>query len=113
MQASRGRDSCRGNRDEELAVYAGKGKAPNAEEISAAGLAPVGAKPGVYVADAVEVTAKITAINYNKRTATLALPDGTSQAIKVGKQVNLGNFKTGDDVTVEYAEAMALTVTKG
>lgn len=91
----------------------GKGKAPNAEAISAVGLAPVGAKPGVYVADAVEVTAKITAINYNKRTATLALPDGTSQTIKVGKQVNLGNFKSGDDITVEYAEAMALTVTKG
>lgn len=44
---------------------------------------------------------------------TLALPDGDSQTVKDGKQVNLANVKTGDDVTVQYAEAMALNVTEG
>ena len=98
---------------EELAVFIGKGAAPSAAAANAIGLAPVGAKPAVYLADAVEVTAKITAINSSKRSVTLALPDGTSQTVKVGKQVNLANVKTGDDVTVQYAEAMALNVTKG
>ncbi len=98
---------------EELAIFIGSGAPPSASGAAAVALAPVGARPGAYVADAVQVTARITAIDSKTRKVTLALPDGTSQTIKVSKNVDLAKVKNGSNVTVQYAEAMALTVTKG
>jgi hypothetical protein len=97
---------------EELAVFLGTGAPPSAAGATAVALAPVGAKPGGVMADTVQVTAKVTAIDSKKRQVTLALPDGTSKKVKAGKQINLSAVQVGDNVTVQHTEALAITVEK-
>ena len=96
----------------ELAVSLGRGKAPSASATGAVALAPVGAKPGAVMANTVQITARITAINSTTRMVTLKLPNGTLKTLKVDPAVNLGKAKVGDNVTVRHTEAMAITVAK-
>jgi len=97
---------------EELAVFLGKGNPPSAAAGVTVALAPVGAKPGGLMADTVRVTARITAIDAKTRKVTLTLPDGSTETVKAGKQVDLSGVKPGDDVTVQHTEALAITVEK-
>ena len=97
---------------EELAVFLGNGAPPSAAGAGAIALAPVGAKPGGVMADTVEITAKVTAIDAKHRKVTLSLPDGTSKKVKAGKQVNLSAVKIGDNVTVQHTESLAITLEK-
>ena len=97
---------------EELAVFLGTGEPPSATGASGVALAPVGAKPGGVMADTVQVTAKVTAIDANKRKVTLALPDGSTKTVKAGKKVDLSGVKIGDNVTVQHTESLAITVEK-
>jgi hypothetical protein len=97
---------------EELAVYLGKGNPPSAAGAAGVALAPVGAKPGGMVADTVQITAKVTAVDAAKRKVTLELPDGSKPTVKAGKQVDLSGIKVGDNVTVQYAESVAITMEK-
>jgi len=97
---------------EELAVYLGTGAPPSATGGAGVALAPIGAKPGAVMADTVKITAKITAIDAQRRAVTLSLPDGTSKKVKAGKQVNLSAVKVGDNVTVQHTEAVAISVEK-
>jgi len=97
---------------EELAVFLGAGAPPSAAGATTVALAPVGAKPGGVMADTVQVTAKVTAIDAKKRKVTLALPDGTSKTVKARKQINLAGVKIGDNVTVQHTESLAITVEK-
>ena len=97
---------------EELAVFLGTGAPPSATGATAVALAPVGAKPGGVMADTVQVTAKVTAIDSKTRKVTLALPDGTSKKVKAGKQINLSAVQVGDNVTVQHTESLAITVEK-
>jgi hypothetical protein len=96
----------------ELAVSIGHGKAPSASATDAVALAPVGAKPGAIMANTVQLTAKVTAINTGTRMVTLKLPDGSSKTLKVDPAVDLAKAKVGDNVTVRHTEAMAITVAK-
>jgi len=95
---------------EELAIFLGAGDPPSAAAASGVALAPVGAKPGAVVANAAQITAKVTSIDAGTRHVTLELPDGSTKAVKVGKHVNLDNVKVGDTVTAQYAESVAITV---
>jgi hypothetical protein len=97
---------------EELAVFLGTGNPPSAAGAAGVALAPIGAKPGGMIADTVQVTAKITAIDAKHRKVTLSLPDGTSETVKAGKQVDLSRVKVGDTVTVQHTESLAITVEK-
>jgi len=97
---------------EELAVFLGTGTPPSAVGATGVALAPIGAKPGGMVADTVQITAKITAIDVKHRKVTLSLPDGTSETVKAGKQVDLSRVKVGDSVTVQHTESLAITVEK-
>lgn len=97
---------------EELAVFLGAGAAPSAAGAAGVALAPIGAKPGGLIANTIEITAKVTAIDASKRKVTLALPDGTSKTVKAGQQINLAAVKIGDSVTVQHTETLALTVEK-
>ena len=88
---------------EELAVFVKKSDA----------LAPLGAKPGVVMADTRMITAKIEAVNYKNRTVTLKGPEGNTKTLKVGKNVkNFKDVKKGDEVAMRYTEAMAIIVEK-
>jgi len=98
---------------EQLVVFVRKSGEPASD--GAAGLvalAPVGAKPGVLMANTEEVTAKVEAIDLQRRKATLRFPDGKSKTFKVRKDVDLTKAKLGDDVVFQTTEALAITVEK-
>lgn len=75
-------------------------------------LAPKGAKPGVIVAGAVKVTATVTAIDEDKRTATLRFDDGTDETFPVRDDIDLSKRKEGEKVVFLITETVALSVEK-
>ena len=81
-------------------------------EAAAVGLAPVGAKPGMFMADTIQVDAKIAAINLKGHKATLLFSDGKSKTFKVRDDVDLAKVSLGQDVTIRTTEAMAILVEK-
>ena len=98
---------------EEIAVFLSRDNAPpSASETTVVALAPVGAKPGMLVADTIQITARIIAIDSNKRKVTLQFPDGRTKELKVRKTVDLTGLKPGDDVTMRLTEGIAIVVEK-
>ena len=85
---------------------------PSASEVTVVALAPVGAKPGMLMADSIQITARITAIDSNKRKVTLLFSDGSTKTLKVRKTVDLTGVKPGDDVTMRLTEGIAIVVVK-
>jgi hypothetical protein len=75
-------------------------------------LAPKGAKPGGLIAEAVQVTGTVTAIDATKRTATLKFEDGTTKTLPVRGDVDLGKRKVGDKVVFRVTEMIAIRVGK-
>jgi len=75
-------------------------------------LAPKGARPGGVVAAVQQVTAKVSAIDLKKHTATLQFPDGSTKTIVVRKDVDLTKRRVGEEVVIRYTEAVALSVEK-
>jgi hypothetical protein len=75
-------------------------------------VAPKGAKPGIMVADTVQVTAKVVAIDAKHHTATLQLPDGSTQTIPVRKDVDLAKRRVGEEVVIRETQSQALSVEK-
>jgi hypothetical protein len=71
--------------------------------------------PGVAgVAKTVEITATITAIDAKKREVTLKGPQGNEVVVEAGPRVrNFSQMKVGDQVKVEYVEALTLELKKG
>lgn len=99
---------------ESTAIFVRKpGEGPSAEEVSTVGVAPRGQKPAGIMADTIEVTATVKAINYKKRTVTLEGPEGNAVTLKVDKEVKkLKQVKKGDEVVVRHTEAVAIVVRK-
>ena len=98
---------------EQLVVFVRKnGEPANDGEAAAVALAPVGAKPGVVMANTVEVTAKVEAIDLGRRKATLRFPDGQSKTFRVRPDVDMTKAKLGDEVVIRTTEAVAITVEK-
>ena len=98
---------------EELVVYvAGAGETPGDGEAQLVALAPKGAKPGALMAEAIQVTAKVTAIDVEHRKATLRLEDGTTRTVAVRPDVDLSKRKVGDSVVIRITEALAIQVAK-
>ena len=75
-------------------------------------LAPKGAQPGGVVAEAVKVTATVTAIDQVKRTATLRFDDGTTETFAVRDDIDLSKRKVGEKVVFIVTEMVALSVEK-
>jgi hypothetical protein len=98
---------------DELVAYLAAVGAPPAEGAAAAVvLAPKGAKPGGVVADTVQVTATVTAIDLKHHKATLQFTDGTTRTIAVRKDVDLTQRKVGEQVVIRSTEALAISVEK-
>lgn len=99
---------------EELAIYVRKADAPpQATETKAIELAPKGQKPGGVVADTVEITANVEAIDYQTRAIALKGPLGNIRIFKVSDAVERFNeIKPGDQVVIRVTEAIALAVVK-
>ena len=98
---------------EELAVYLAEAGAPPGDGTAAlVALAPKGAKPGGMMAETVQVTAKVSAIDLDHHKATLEFPDGTSKTVPVRKDVDLTKRHVGEEVVIRTTEALALSVEK-
>ena len=97
----------------ELVVYvAGEGETPTDSGAGMVALAPEGAKPGAIVAQTTQVTAKVTAIDVERRKATLQFSDGSTKTVAVRRDVDLSKRKVGDKVVIRMTEAVAITVNK-
>jgi hypothetical protein len=98
---------------EESAIYLVSGGAPAGMEGAAAiGVAAQGEKPAILMAETIEVTATVVAIDSHEHTVTLELEDGTHQEVDVPKSRDLSNVGLGDSVRVRLTEALAVSVTK-
>ena len=75
--------------------------------------APKGDQPGGLVAETTQVTAKIIAIDLEKRTATLQFDDGITQTFPVRADVDLSRLKMGEQVVFRVTEMIAISVEKG
>jgi len=71
-------------------------------------------KPGVVVADEVEITAMVESVNYQDRTVTLVGPKGNATTLKLpDASQNVDQVQAGDNVRVRYLESTALYVRSG
>lgn len=96
---------------EQLAVYMASDAAPPGEGAAAlVTLAPKGAKPGGVVAQAVQTTATVIAIDLKRHRATLAFSDGTSKTVAVRKDVDLRQRTVGERIVIRVTESLALSV---
>ena len=69
--------------------------------------------PGGRMVRTATITATVEAIDYKKRTVTLKGPEGRSQTLTVGPEAKRFNeVKKGDQVTVDYTLATAISVSK-
>ncbi len=106
-------DQVKATLTEALVVYMATDAPPQAQgEATAVAFAPVGAKPGVLMANTVQIKAKVTAIDLEHRKATLEFPDGTTHKVTVRKDVDLSKRKVGEEVVIRTTDALAITVEK-
>lgn len=98
---------------QELVVYLREKGAP-AEDGAAAviGRAPEGNKPAIIMAGTEEITTIVKAIDLKAHTATLQLPDGSSQVVNVRPDVELKKSQIGKEVVIRKTAAIALAVEK-
>lgn len=95
---------------DEMALYLRRdGAPPSTGEADAVAVAASSAERDVFMADTVQVTARVTAIDTAARAVTLQFANGTTRTIKVGKSVNLANIAVGNDVVARVTEAMMVT----
>ena len=99
---------------EELAIYVRKAEpGPMAAEARTVELAPKTQGPGGIMTDTKQVVANVEAIDYASRTITLQRPDGSVRTFKVSDAVEkFDQIKKGDQVVLEYTEAIAISVEK-
>jgi ABC-type Fe3+-hydroxamate transport system substrate-binding protein len=98
---------------EERAIFVRKAdQPPTADEEQTVQLAPKGKMPAGVVADTVQITANVEAIDYQKRTVILKGPEGNVRTIKVEGVKHLDQIKVGDQVVVRVTEAFALSGVK-
>ena len=99
---------------EAVALYIGKrGEKPEAEAGLVAATSAKGQKPAAVVVEAVDVSATVQAIDREKRTVTLGLPDGREITTRVDKSVKgFDNLKKGDSVHARFTEAIAISIEK-
>lgn len=99
---------------EELAIYVRKSQeGPMAAETRTVELAPKDKAPGGIVTKTKQLVANVEAIDYKGRMISLQRPDGTSKTFKVSDAVErFDQIKKGDQVVLEYTEAIAISVEK-
>jgi hypothetical protein len=98
---------------EELVVYLDEEGASVPDRAAAmVALAPKGAQPGGLVAETVQVTATVTAIDRTNRTATLQFEDGSSKTFPVRDDIDLSKRKVGEKVVFRATEMIAISVEK-
>jgi hypothetical protein len=79
------------------------------------GGAVVGTAPGkAVIAETIKIPATITAVDKSTRDITLKGPQGNLVTVTAGPEVkNFDKLKAGDQVDVQYVEALSLELKKG
>lgn len=72
--------------------------------------APLGNKPGMLMADTLEITAIVKGMDTIQRTATLQLPDGSQRTIKVRPDVEMKDEYLGRELVLRITSAVAISV---
>jgi hypothetical protein len=75
-------------------------------------VAPKGGKPAGVAASTSVITARVEAIDPQKRLVTLRGPKGNTVTVRAGDEVNLARIKKGDQVEATYTQALAVAVDK-
>jgi len=75
-------------------------------------VAPKGAKPGGFVAETIQITGTVVAIDQEKRIVTLRFDDGTFKAFSVRDDIDLTRHNKGERVVFQITEMIAITVEK-
>lgn len=98
---------------EELVVQmAGADEFVEQGDAAVVALAADGAKPGGLFAETIQIAATVTAIDQEKRTATLKFDDGSSKTFPVRPDVDLSERKVGEQVVLQKTEMLAISVDK-
>ena len=98
---------------EELVAYlADAGEPPTEGAATTVALAPKGARPGGVIADTVQVTAKVSAIDLAHHKATLQFPDGSKRTVAVRPDVDLTQRRVGEEVVLRTTGIVAISVEK-
>jgi hypothetical protein len=99
---------------EAVAIYIGKhGEKPEAEAGLVAATPAKGQRPAAVVVEAVDVSAKVRAVDKEKRSVTLELPDGRMVTTRVDKSIKaFDTLMKGDSVHARFTEAIAVSVEK-
>jgi hypothetical protein len=71
-----------------------------------------GDPPGGLVAETTQVTAKVIAMDLEKRTATLQFDDGIIQTFSVRQDVDLSRRKVGEQLVFRVTDMVAISVEK-
>jgi translation elongation factor P/translation initiation factor 5A len=74
--------------------------------------APKGDQPGGLAAETIQATAKVVAIDLEKRTTTLRFDDGTTETFPVRNDVDLNRHKVGEQLVFRVTEMIAIWVEK-
>ena len=91
---------------------AAEGAPPSNGAATVVALEPRADKPGGLVANTVQVTAEVTAIDLKHHNATLQFSDGATRNVAVRKDVDLTQRRVGEDVMIRTTEAVAISVEK-
>ncbi len=96
---------------EELVVFMATDAPPQSQGAAAVvALAPVGAKPGAFMADTVQLKATVTALDLKKHKATLRFSDGTTHTVTARPDVDLTQRHVGEEVVIRCTESLAISV---
>jgi hypothetical protein len=96
----------------ELAVYLNPNDVPAAPSPAAVVRATPGVRPGVLMADTVELTATVESVDLAKHEAAMHISDGRSGTFKVRKDVDLTRVKPGSKVFIRIKTAAAIMMEK-
>lgn len=106
-------DTVKAQVTEQLVVFVRKSTEPaGPAQAATVTLAPVGVKPGAFMAETTEATAKVAALDPQKHEATLQFSDGKSKTFKVRPDIDLSKYSTDDEVVIRSTEALAILVEK-
>lgn len=96
----------------ELLIYVNEEGAPEEQEgtIAAAAGAEKGEQPAGAVVASTKVTSKIESMDTEARTATLVFTDGKKETFNVRPDVDMSNYKVGQEVVFLITEMLALEV---
>jgi len=97
-----------------VAVAAACALSPTLAQQPAPGKAPVQIKDAEARLEAIKVTAVVTAVDQKNRIVTLRGPEGNEFSVLADAAVkNFPQIKVGDNLVVEYIQAVALDFQKG